>query len=338
MKNKLKVLLLFDSPYSTNRGYDFKKEFKETDWAAEDDVHKSLLSLGYEVSLLGLYDKITPLLEEIEKNRPDIVFNLTEVFRQRSHLDKNIAWLLELLKVRYTGANPASLLICNDKGLTKKILSFHRIRVPKFQVFYKGYKIRPLKKLRFPLIVKPLAEEASRGISLASVIDNQQSLLERISFIQEKMNSDVIIEEYIDGREIYVSILGNKRIQTLPFREMKFGEFSEDEPRIATYKAKWNYEYREKWGIKNVFAGRLPNGADKKIIDTCKRAYRALNMQCYARFDIRITPDSKVYIIEANANPCLARYDELGQSAEKAGISFEKLVQRIITLALTRKG
>jgi len=338
MKNKLKVLLLFDSPYSTDRGYDFKKEFKEIDWATEDDVHKSLLSLGYEVSLLGLYNKITPLLEEIEENRPDIVFNLTEVFRQRSHLDKNIAWLLELLKVRYTGANPASLLICNDKGLTKKILSFHRIRVPKFQVLYKGHKIRPLKKLRFPLIVKPLAEEASRGISLASVIDNQQSLLERISFIQEKMNSDVIIEEYIDGREIYVSILGNKRIQALPFREMKFGEFSEDEPRIATYKAKWDYEYREKWGIKNVFAGRLPNGADKKIIDTCKRAYRALNMQCYARFDIRITPDSKVYIIEANANPCLAKYDELGQSAEKAGISFEKLVQKIISLALTRKG
>lgn len=338
MKNKLKVLLLFDSPYATDRGYDFKKEFKEIDWATEDDIHKSLLSLGYKVSLLGLYDKITPLLKEIEENRPDIVFNLTEVFRQRSHLDKNIAWLLELLKVKYTGANPASLLICNDKGLTKKILSFHRIRVPQFQVLYKGHKIRPLKKLKFPLIVKPLAEEASRGISLASVIDNQQSLLERISFIQEKMNSDVIIEEYIDGREIYVSILGNKRIQVLPFREMKFGEFSEDEPRIATYKAKWNYEYREKWGIKNVFAGRLPDGADKKIIDTCKRAYRALNMQCYARFDIRITPDSKVYIIEANANPCLAKYDELGQSAEKAGISFEKLVQKIITLALTRKG
>jgi len=333
---KLKVLLLFDSPYFTPRGYDFKKEFKDFDWGSESDIYNALIANGHKVSLLGLFNDINILLEEVKENKPDVIFNAAEVFDQKSYLDKNVVSVLELLGIPYTGASATSLIICGNKALCKKILSFHKIKVPNFYTFYKNHKIWLPKRLKLPLIVKPLREEASRGISQASVVDSEEAMIERVKFIHDSIKDDAIVEEYIDGREFYVSVLGNKRVRVFPIREMKFGDFGEDEPRIATYKAKWDYEYRQKWGIKNEFAGRLPNGLAKKVEEICKRAYKALNMQCYDRFDIRITSDSKIYIIEANANPCLDEYDELGQSAIKAGISYNKLIQKIINMGLKR--
>jgi len=334
---KLKVLMIFDSPYTKPRGYDYKEEFSDiVNWGAEDDVNKALIENGHEVSLIGLFNDINILLEEVKENKPDVIFNLAEVFNQKSHLDKNVAGVLELLDIPFTGASASSLLICGDKALSKTILRFHRIKVPRFYTFYRGRKVWLPKRLRLPLIVKPLKEEASRGISQASIVDSEEALIERVRMIHEGMKRDVIVEEYIDGREFYVSVIGNKRIQVLSLREMKFGQFPEDEPRIATYRAKWDYDYREKWGIKNVFAGRLPEGMLERIEEVCKRAYRALNMHSYARFDIRVNQDGKIYIIEANANPNIDRYDELGQSAEKAGIAYPKLIQKIIALALKR--
>ena len=333
----MKVLLLFDSPYSRPRGYDFQEEFKNADWDTEQDVCRALRESNYEVSILGLYNDIGILLEEIAEFKPDVVFNLVEVFKQKTYLDKNVAALLEMLGIPYTGASPASLFICNNKALSKKILSFHKIRIPHFHTFYKKRPVSFSRRLKLPMIIKPLQEEASRGISQASIVDNQSAFFERINFIHQRMNTDAIAEEYIDGRELYVSILGGKRVKVLPAREMKFGQLPEDEPRIATYKAKWDDKYREKWGIKSVFAGKLAEGLDKKVIDVCKRAYRALNMQCYARFDIRITLDGNVYIIEPNANPCLARCDEVAQAAEKVGINYNQLINKLVNLALQRK-
>ena len=145
---------------------------------------------------------------------------------------------------------------------------------------------------------------------------------------------DAIAEEYIDGREFYVSLMGHKRIITFPIREMKFGQVPEDEPRVATYKGKWDNEYRKKWGMRNVFVGKLPEGWEKKIFDTCKRAHCALNLKSYTRVDIRVTAEGNIYIIELNANPNLEKDDEFANSADKAGISFDSLVQKIINLAL----
>ena len=333
---KQKVLLVFDSPYFTPRGYDFKKEFQDPNWNTENDVYNALLANKHTVSLLGLYNDISILLEEVKENKPDIIFNLAEVFDQKSHLEKNVTAIFELLQIPYTGASSTNLVICGDKALSKKILRFHRIRVPRFYAFYRGHKIWLPKRLRLPLIVKPLTEEASRGISQASVVDSEESLVERIKFIHLSMKNDAIAEEYIEGRELYAGVFGNKRIKVLPLREMKFGDLGEDESRIATYKAKWDSAYREKRGIKNVFAGRLPDGLTEKIEDICKRAYRALEFRCYARFDIRVTSDSKIYILEANANPCLSMDDELAQAADKANITYNKLVQKIIAISLKR--
>jgi len=206
-----------------------------------------------------------------------------------------------MLDISYTGSSSKTLFLCNDKALHKKILRFHKIRVPKFQDFYRDYKVKLFKKLRFSLIVKPLADEASRGISQASVVDNEQAFLDRINFIHVNMKMDAIAEEYIPGRELYITIIGNKRIEVLPFREMKFGnERSADEPRIAIYKAKWDKKYREKWGLKNTFPGKLANGVQQNLEEICKRAYRVLNMQSYARFDVRVTQSGRTFIIEAN--------------------------------------
>jgi len=335
MKKKLNVLMVFDCEISRKRGYDYKEEFADRDFKTYSDIYRALKSNGHNVRLLGIKDDVRPLLDEVEENRPDVVFNVADVFKGKSSFDKNIAWLLEMLGLVYTGGSPANLSLCNNKALSKKILSFHKIKVPNFHSFYKKRPItRPRKRMDLPMIIKPLCEEASRGISLASVIDTDEALRERVLFIHENMQMDAIGEEYIEGREFYVSILGNKRIEALPIREMKFGRISDEEFRIATYKAKWDDKYREKWGIKNVFAGRLPGDWEKKIISVSKRAYRALNLDGYARFDVRVTPEGEVYVIEVNLNPSLEREDEFERSANKAGISFNELIQKLIVFAL----
>ena len=338
MKKRLKVLLVFDTPVSRGRDYTYVDEFQEIDWNTESHVYNALIENGHSVRMLGICKDVSILLEEIKENKPDVIFNLAEVFDSKASLDKNFVGFLEMLGIPYTGSSSKTLFLCNDKALHKKILRFHRIRVPRFHDFYRGHKVWLLKKLRLPLVVKPLADEASRGISQASVVDSEQALIDRVKFIHEKMNMDAIAEEYIPGRELYVSLIGNKRVQVLPFREMKFGpNQDEEEPRIATYKAKWDKNYRKKWGLKNAFPGKLANGVQEELEEICKRAYRALNMECYARFDARVTQSGRTFIIEANANPNLAKNDEIAQSAEKAGIPFNKLVQKILMLSFQRR-
>ncbi|MCK5708504.1 MAG: ATP-grasp domain-containing protein [Candidatus Aureabacteria bacterium] len=336
MRKKLRVLLVFDTPLTKPIGYDYKEEFKDIDWNTERDVYNALLDNGHTVRLLGINNDIKIFLEEIKNNKPDVIFNLVEVFDGKSHLDKNFVSLLEMINIPFTGSSAGGLLICNDKAMSKKILSYHKIKVPHFMTFYRKRKVWFSKRLRLPLVVKPLCEEASRGISLGSIVDDEKSMIDRVMFIHKNMQMDAIVEEYIEGRELYISVIGNKKIKALPPREVKFGNVPDDEPRIATYKAKWDEKYRKRWDIKNTFARNLANGMDKKMFDMCKRAYRALNMRCYARFDIRVTNNERMFIFEANANPCLAKNDEVAQSAEKAGISYNELIQKILRLAFKR--
>jgi len=327
--------MLFYSPYQKPRGYDYKEEFADPDnMYTERDVHQALLHLGHEVSLLGIFNDITPLFEEIKENRPDIIFNMMEIFNDQTHLEKNTAAILEILNIPYTGASCGHLYMCNNKALSKKIFSFHKIKVSHFHTYYRGKPIG-VAKLKLPAVIKPLCEEASRGISQASIVDNPESFLERIKFIHQNMQMDAIAEEYIEGRELYVGVLGFKQITVLPAREMIFGEFPEGEPRIATYKAKWDDAYRKKWGIKST-AAKIPEQWQKNIDDVCRRAYRALELDSYVRFDIRITNEGEVYIIEPNTNPCIAKIDEVAQAALKAGISYEDLIQKVLDLGLLR--
>jgi D-alanine-D-alanine ligase len=330
-----KVLQVFHTPYATPRGYDFKEEFADPDnMYTEKDVYEALLANGYQVRLLGLYNDIRFLLDEIDEFKPDVIFNMVEVFNNRTQLEKNVGALLQMLGLPYTGASAEALSICNDKALSKKLLRYHRLRVARFQTFYKGYRVKRPVWVKLPAIIKPLCEEASRGISQSSIVETDDAFVERIRFIHEKMDMDAIAEEYIEGRELYVTVMGQKQLTVFPPREMTFGKLPEDEPRIATYKAKWDTRYRTRWGIKSVFANKIDDEILARIDDTCKRAYRALNMNSYVRFDIRLTPQGRVYIIEPNANPCIAKEDEVAQSADKMGISYPQLIRKIVSMAM----
>ncbi len=333
-KKRHKVLVLFDSAGTPPENQDFRKELKTDDFAAEAHVIGALTELGHEVRTLGIWDEAALIIDEIKANPPDVVFNLTEHFNDISAYDRNIAGLLEMLGVPYTGSSPTGLTLCKHKGMAKELLAFHKIRVPNFAVYSPGAAIKRPSRLKFPLFIKPAQDEASYGISLHSFVEDDAGFEERIRFIHERMNQPALAEEYIEGREIYVSLLGNERLRVFPFREVIFTEIPEGQPRFSTFKAKWDDAYRKRWGIKNIFAEPFANGADQRIAKICRIVYRALRIHGYGRIDLRVTPAEEIIVLEANSNPNLDRDDEFAQSAIKAGLSYPGLIQQILNLAL----
>lgn len=334
MKQRYKVLVLFDTAGTPPANQDFSRELKTADWAAEAHVIAALKKLGHEIRTIGVYEEPGLMIDEIKGHPPDVVFNLTEHFNARSANDRNVVGLLEMLDVRYTGSSPTGLTLCKNKGMAKEILTYHKIRVPAFAIFPPGAAVRRPKRLAFPLFIKPLKEEASYGISQDSFVQDDEAFEERIRFIHERMNQEALAEEYIEGRELYVSILGNRRLRVFPIREVIFSEVPEGHPRFSTFKAKWDEAYRKRWGIKNIFAEPLPAELGQQIEKICTKAYRALRIRGYGRIDLRVRPDGEIVILEANPNPNLDREDEFAQSALKAGLTYEEIVQRILRLAL----
>lgn len=333
-RKRCKVLVLFDTAGTPPEDQDFTEELKTDDWAAEADVIGALKELGHEVRTIGVYDEPGMIIDEIKNYPPDVVFNMTEHFNAVSAYDRNVAGLLEMMGVPYTGSSPTGLTLCKNKGMAKELLAYHKIRVPNFAVYSPGSAIKRPSRLKFPLFIKPAAEEASYGISLASLVEDDEAFEERIRFIHERMNQAALAEEYIEGREIYVSLLGNDRLRVFPFREVIFTEVPEGQPRFSTFKAKWDDAYRKRWGIQNVFAEPFTNGTGQRIVKICKAVYRALRIRGYGRIDLRVTPEGEIVILEANPNPNIEREDEFAQSAMKAGLSYSGLVQQILNLAL----
>src|SRR6266496_6017819 len=221
-KRKYKVLVLFDTAGTPPPDQDFSAELKTDDWAAEAHVIGALRKLGHEVRTIGVWDEPGMIIDEIKNYPPDVVFNLTEHFNEVSAYDRNVAGLLEMMDVPYTGSSPTGLTLCKNKGMAKELLAYHKIRVPNFAILSPGSAIKRPKRLKFPLFIKPAEEEASYGISLDSFVENDEAFEERIRFIHERMNQEALAAEYIEGRELYVSILGNERLQVFPFREVIF--------------------------------------------------------------------------------------------------------------------
>ena len=215
---------------------------------------------------IGVFDEAGMIIDEVKANPPDVVFNLTEHFNAVSAYDRNVAGLLEMMGVPYTGSSPTGLTLCKNKGMAKELLAYHKIRVPNFAIYSPGSMIKRPNRLKFPLFIKPVQEEASYGISLDSFVENDEAFEERVRFIHERMNQAALAEEYIAGREIYVSLLGNDRLRVFPFREVIFGEIPDGQPKFSTFKAKWDDAYRKRWGIQNVFAEPFPNGTDQRIV------------------------------------------------------------------------
>ena len=334
-KHKYKVLVLFDTAGTPPPDQDFSAELKTDDWAAEAHVIGALRKLGHEVRTIGVWDEPGMIIDEIKNYPPDVVFNLTEHFNEVSAYDRNVAGLLEMMDVPYTGSSPTGLTLCKNKGMAKELLAYHKIRVPNFAILSPGSAIKRPKRLKFPLFIKPLREEGSVGISQGSFVETDEAFEERVQFIHERMNQEALAEEYIEGRELYVSILDNDRLRVFPFREVIFGEIPEGQPKFSTFKAKWDDAYRKRWGIQNIFANPLPDGTSQRIAKICRAVYRALRIHGYGRIDLRVTPEGEIVILEANPNPNLEREDEFAQSAMRAGLSYPRMIQHILTLALT---
>lgn len=334
MKKKLKVLALFDAIAPTTLDQDLSAELKTDDWKTEANVLTALAELGHAVEHLAIFDDLNLLRQKLDSFQPDLIFNLADQFKNNRAFDQNIVSFLEMHGVPFTGCGSTGLTLCKQKGISKKILSYHRIHVPQFTVIPRGKRCARPKRLKFPILVKPLKEEASYGISQASFVETDEQFKERVQFIHTSHNCDVIAEEYIAGRELYVSLLGNHRLDVYPIRELVFKEVPPDEPKIATYRAKWDEEYRKRWGLQNQFAEALDPALAKAIAQTCKRIYRLLTVDGYARVDLRVTPANEIYFIEANPNPILAADEDFAQSALKAGLAYPQLIERIIRTGL----
>ena len=335
MKKKLKVLALFDAIAPTTLDQDLSAELQTDDWKTEANVLAALGELGHTTEHLAIFDDLDLLQQKLQSFEPDVIFNLADQFKNNRAFDQNIVSFLAMHGVPFTGCGSTGLTLCKHKGISKKILSYHRIHTPDFVTIARGKRITRPQRLKFPILVKPLKEEASLGISQASLVESDEQFKERVQFIHEKYDNDVIAEEYIAGRELYVSLLGNHRLQVFPIRELVFKEVPPDEPKIATYKAKWDEEYRKRWGLQNQFAEGLDPAVVAGIEQVCKRIYHLLTIDGYARLDLRLTPNNEVYFIEANPNPILAADEDFAQSALKANLPYPQLIDRIVRLGLS---
>jgi D-alanine-D-alanine ligase len=304
------------------------------EWRTEYDVVTTLRALGHEVQPLGVHDDLGEIRRMFQEWKPQIAFNLLESFNDVTIFDQNVVSFLELLKLSYTGCNPRGLLLARDKSLSKKLLSYHRLPVPESEVFRMGREVRRPKRLAFPLIVKSLTQEASIGIPQASVVDSDEKLRERVAFIHDSIGTAAIVEQYIEGRELYVGVVGNQKLQALPVWELFFTNMPADTRRIATDRVKWSVKYQKKYEIESGAARDLPPATNELIQHVCKRTFRALELSGYARIDLRLDAEGRAWVIEANPNPQIARGEDFAASAEAAGVSYESLIQRIINLGL----
>lgn len=333
---RLRILAMMHKDFVPPDNIEGLSEKEIAPWKTEYDVTATLHNLGHQVVSLGLDTDLGDLRRAVDDFKPHIVFNLLEEFGGEAVFDQNVVSFLELMRVAYTGSGPRGLILSRDKALSKQILKYHRIRVPDFAVFPKGRKVRKPRQLQYPLFVKSLIEEASLGISRASIVDSDEKLIERVSFIHEKLGTDAIAEQYIDGREFYVGILGNQRLQVLPIWELVFTKASKDMPRIATARVKWDESYQDKHGITTREAEELDDETTSSIVKLCKRAYRALDITGYARMDLRMSAEGQVYLLESNPNPQLAYDEDFANAAEHGGLSYENLIYRIVNLGLQR--
>ena len=331
-QRKMRVLVLMHEDLVPPDSIEGLTDKEMAPWKTEFDVLVTLRDMGHDVRPLGVASDLGVLRDAILEFNPHITFNLLEEFHGVAVYDQHVVSYLELMKRRYTGCNPRGLMLAHDKALSKQVLSYHRLPVPDYAVFPMGRKARRSRRLGFPLLVKSLTEEGSVGIAQASVVNNDEQLAERVEFIHRQLSTDAIAEQFIEGRELYVGVLGNQRLQTLPIWELLFTKMPDDVPLIATSKVKWDLEYQKKRGIVYRAADKLSSEVEQKIYRVCKRAYRDLHLSGYARMDLRLTADNQVYLLEANPNPELVYGGELSDSAEAAGLSYEALLQRIITL------
>jgi D-alanine-D-alanine ligase len=306
-------------------------------------IEETLRGLGHETTRVGVASDVEPVIAALNAADPAIVFNLAESFGGKSALESNVAALLNLLGLRYTGSSPAGLLMAGDKSLTKQVLGFQKILTPQFAAIFRGA-LDHVGDLKFPLIVKPPQEDASLGITSKSVVRDIKELFGMMDSLQREFQSPVLVEEFVEGREFYVGLLGNVQPQALPVIELDFSAFPADRPKVASYEAKWGEggtggtgeSGAEFAGTTSVFPTDLSPELTARMQAVAVEAFNALRLRDYGRVDLRVTPDEQIYVIEVNPNCYLERTGEFARAAAAAGITHDALVARIIELAQAR--
>ena len=309
------------------------EELPGAPWKMEYGIIKTLRSLGHAAIPLAIESNLGVIREAMDREQPQIAFNCLEGFDDVATWDANVVAYLEMLKLPYTGCNSRGMLLGRDKSLTKTLLSYHRIPVPRFVIVARGRKVKRPNRLAFPLFVKSLTMDSSIGISQASVVESDAKLQERVTFIHESIGTDALVEQYIEGRELYVGILGNQRLQALPVWELSFAKMPEESQKIATERLKWSLAYQKKHGIDSG-AAEIDPALALSTQELCKRSYRILMMSGCARIDLRLSAEGRAYVIEANPNPQLSPDEDFAQAALAAGIKYPELVQRLLSLGL----
>ena len=324
---KITVLTYLDSKNENSKDYE----------AVVPQVAKALRSLGHRVSILGSHGNVKRLTAGLSRRKPDLVFNLMEMFGENIFGDIPVAGLLDLCGLKYTGSGPGELYLSQDKGLTKKLLAFEDILYPRFLVFSRGEAFETGGNLRMPLFVKPLRSDSSLGIGGKSLVHDAVALMERVAYIRKELNDSALAEEYIEGREFFVGVLGNAQAKALPPVEVDFTGFPEGVPKVLDSKAKWDVRSKEYKGTKSVLAN-LPDELRARLQKVAVDAYRALRVRDYGRVDIRLTETGEIYVLEVNASCYLERSSEFAMSAAAAGMDYPQLMERIVQLALERYG
>jgi D-alanine-D-alanine ligase len=306
-------------------------------------IEQGLVALGHEVSRTPVADDVMPVIDALKAADPGLVFNLAESFGGKSALESNVAALLNLLGLRYTGSSPAGLLMAGDKSLTKKVLRFHEILTPQFATVFRGA-LDHVGDLRFPLIVKPPQEDASLGITSKSVVRDVKELFGTMDSLQREFQSPVMVEEFVDGREFYVGVLGNEAPVALPVIELDFSAFPSDRPKVASWEAKWGEggtggeaeTGAEFAGTKSIFPEDLSPELAERMQAVAVEAFNALRLRDYGRVDLRVTPSGEIYVIEVNPNCYLEKSGEFARAAERSGLAYPALIERIVELASAR--
>lgn len=332
----MKIAVIFDTLVPGLEDPDFKEEVEAEIPEAEYEIAEALIENGHDVYLIGFHDSLRHLLDRLDSFGPDLVFNACESFMGKARYDYAVTALLEMKGYRYTGSSPEALLLARDKSASKKILGYHAINVPRFEVYEPGQPIHAPREIEFPVIVKPTHEDASVGIAQASVASDLTAMVERVEFIHRNLNQSAIAEELIEGREFYVGLIGNRRLDVLPTIELTFDQIPTPEKRIATYSAKWDLEYRQRWGIKNIFARRIAAATREEMLRAAKTAYTALGLRDYGRIDIRVTPDQRVYVLEVNPNPYISFGEDMANAAERLGLDYYEFIEKIVREAVRR--
>ena len=302
-------------------------------------LDEALRKLGHEPLRVVVDDDAIATGTSLRRMEPDLVFNLAESFGGKSALESSVAALLNLLGLRYTGSSPAGLLLAGDKGLTRKVLGFHGIRSPEFAIVYRG-DVDWAGKIKLPVIVKPAQEDASIGISSAAVVNDLGDLLRRIDEIRQEHGQPAVVEQFIDGREFYVGVLGNESATALPPIELDFSGFPPGKPRIASWEAKWGDEGTdtgaEFHGTRSIFPQDLSDESRERLSAAALQSYSALRLRDYARVDLRLTPEGEACVLEVNPNCYLEKSGEFARAAAKSGLDYDALIARIVELATAR--